>query len=610
MCGIAGLANYECDGVARRAAVMLRELIHRGPDADGISTGAGWAIGARRLAIIDLETGGQPVANEDGTVHAVLNGEIYNFQELRAELIKRGHRLHSRGDTEVLVHLWEDDGPALVSRLRGMFALAIVDERRRTLFLARDRVGKKPLYWARVGAGLAFASELKALRPALAATPALDRAALASFLRWGFVPEGECILAGCAKLPPAHALTFDLASGAVAIEPYWRLEFAPDPGLDLTRAAERLVAELDVAVRLRLVADVPIAIFLSGGLDSGLIATLARRHVPELRALTVSFGADPGELPLARATAESAGIEIEPIVVDPAAGLGTLTELATVFDEPLADPSVVPTLLVARAARRYATVVLNGDGGDEVLAGYRRFLAARVADIGGRSGLRTVAAGVTFAGIGRAGWSQWGTRLRRAAGAADLYDELGPVKFTVGEVAALTGTAPGRLDPVTGSEVARMQQRDFGFFLPGDLLVKMDRATMAASLESRSPLLDHCLIEAMARVPPNVLLHGWRTKAVTRRAATGLLPAEVGRAGKRGFEAPLEAWLDGGWSGEVATVLEDPAATLRQVLDPAGLAPHRAWRQAGDRQRAARALFTLITLEHWLRRWGSGTITT
>ncbi|MBP1620133.1 MAG: asnB 5, partial [Acidobacteria bacterium] len=260
MCGIAGVAGPGVTGVRVPVERMLAALVHRGPDSSGVTEGDGWAIGARRLAIIDLETGDQPVGNEGGEVQAVLNGEIYNYRELREGLAARGHRLRSAGDTEVLVHLWEELGPEMLGRLRGMFALAVFDTRQRTLFLARDRVGKKPLYWARLGGRLLFASELKALRAALPARPALDRRALAAFLAFGFVPEGQCILQGVEKLPPAHWLRLDALTGEVRQRRYWALPGDAAVDVGPAAAAATLLGRLEEAVALRLRADVPLAV--------------------------------------------------------------------------------------------------------------------------------------------------------------------------------------------------------------------------------------------------------------------------------------------------------------------------------------------------------------
>ena len=606
MCGIAGFAGSREEQGSDLVGRMLAALVHRGPDAAGVRTGETWGLGARRLAIIDLVTGDQPVSNERGDVHAVLNGEIYNYVELRAELLARGHRLRSTGDTEVLVHLWEESGPDMVGRLRGMFALAVADERNKTLFLARDRVGKKPLYWTRQGRKLLFASELKGLREALSGRPEVDLDGLAAYLAFGFVPEGQCILRGIEKLPPGHWLSLDMLTGEVRQRRYWRLDLAPDESVNLTDAVQEVVTLLDEAVRLRLRSDVPLAVFLSGGLDSGMVTALAARHHEGLRAITVRLAGTAGETALARATAERAGVELEEMTIDASDGLALLPRLAEVFDEPLADSSAIPTLLIAVRARERATVVLNGDGGDEALAGYRRFLAARVSAWPGAGwwGPRLAA----FLPVAR----DTADRLARGFRAGDRsYLAWGPTKLTPDEVGDLIGPrsattsavdailqAPG---PTAPADLLR--RLDLEFFLPGDLLVKMDRATMAASLEARSPFLDHVFLERVARYPSGLLLRGFRTKSVLRAAGVGLLPPEVRRAPKRGFEVPLEAWLSGAWAGEVKALVDDPSSRLRRLVPGSKLARWAGWSRMPDRRRAARAVFTLLTLEHWLRRW-------
>jgi len=613
MCGIAGFAGQAPGRERELVDAMLAKLVHRGPDAGAAKTGPGWAVGARRLAIIDLTTGDQPVADESGAVIAVCNGEIYNYRELREELLARGHSLRSVGDTEVLVHLWEDYGPEMLQRLRGMFAFALLDTGRQVLFLARDRLGKKPLYWSDSAGGVTFASELKALREALPARPSLAPDATASFLRFGFVPEGQCILAGVRKLPPAHFLELNLRSGGLRVQRYWRLVLEPEPATSFRDAQDELREQLQESVRLRLRSDVPLGVFLSGGLDSGTVAGLAARETGGLRAITVSFVGGEDEVPLARASAARAGAELTAVEVRPEEGLGLLPTMAEVFDEPLADPSCIPTYLVAREARRLVTVVLTGDGGDEGLAGYRRFLAARLAGLPGAPLWGPTAARL-LPGV-PAAW-----RERLVAGLrsrSDRYLAWGPVKFGPSEAASLLGVGesgvPGLHDDgipgadtwaVRGDPINRMRAQEIGFFLPGDLLVKMDRATMANSLEARSPFLDHELLERVARFPSSLLLRGWKTKAVLRAATAGLLPDEVRRAPKRGFEVPLSAWLAGPWGREVTAVLEDPSAAIRALIPTGPLAPWRAWAQHPDGERAARAVYTLLTLEHWLRRWG------
>lgn len=605
MCGIAGWAGgYPEDGQQRLAAALAR-LAHRGPDDEQAVAGEGWAMGARRLAIVDLVTGGQPVCNEDGSVVAVLNGEIYNYVELRAELAARGHRLRSTGDTEVLVHLWEEEGMRLPERLRGMFALALLDSRRRVLLLARDRLGKKPLYLTRQGASLWFASELKALRAAVPALGGVDAAALRSFLAFGFVPEGECILPGVWKLPPAHRALWELDSGRWREEPYWEPVLTGEHRPSRGAAVEEIRARLAEAVRLRLRADVPVAVFLSGGIDSGLVAALAAPAAPALRALTVTFGQGDDELPLARRTARRVGLEVVPVPVDPRQGVELLPQLAEIFDEPLADPSVIPTLLVSRAARQLAPVVLTGDGGDEVFAGYRRHRAGVLAGLPGIA----PAAGVLRRVSGR-GWA--GRFARGVTSHRHPYMEWGPVKLggdgaaeLLGGEEALPASLAGALGRGRGTPLAQqLRGADLLFFLPGDLLPKMDRATMAASLEARSPLLDHLLVEYAAALHPSLLFSAFTTKPLLRAAAAGLLPRAVRRAPKRGFEVPLEEWLAGPWAEEVRALSEDPAAALRPLIPARRLTPWRGWQRHADRQRSARAVYTLLTLEHWLRRWG------
>ncbi|MGE5236947.1 MAG: asparagine synthase (glutamine-hydrolyzing) [Acidobacteriota bacterium] len=610
MCGIAGIVGGMGKPAVWRVEGMLETLRHRGPDSGGVQSGGGWAIGARRLAVIDLVSGDQPVGNEAGDVWAVLNGEVYNYGELREQLKEAGHRLRSNGDSEVLVHLWEDFGPSMVARLHGMFALAVVDDRRRTLLLARDRAGKKPLYWTRQGGQLIFGSELKALRSVMASKPEVDREALAAFLGFGFVPEGQCILRGVEKLPPATWLTLDLLTGEVNQRRYWQLDVAPDEAIGPEAAARELLESLDQAVTRRLRADVPLAVFLSGGLDSGLVSSLAARQVQGLRALTVSFAGGASEAPLARATAERAGLELVEMEVDAAAGRDLLPRLAEVYDEPLADSSVIPTLLVAERARQHATVVLNGDGSDEVLCGYRRFLAARLLGLPGVRVWGELAG--WLAGVAGRGRRASGDRLARGLRAGHrAYLSWGPVKFSAEEVGSLLpGLAPvppeleALLERTRALDaVSQLRLLEFEFFLPGDLLVKMDRATMAASLEARSPFLDHRLLERVAAFPPSVLVRLFQTKSVVRDAARDFLPARVRLAAKRGFEVPLTAWLEGDWASEVRDVLEDPFALVRRYIPGSKLVPWLGWRRRPDRRRAARAVFTLVTLEHWLRRW-------
>lgn len=607
MCGIFGFAGNRVACSPQDTERALALLRHRGPDARGFVSGSGWGIGACRLAILDLVAGDQPVKNEGGTVHAVLNGELYNYRELQQRLRADGHRIRSSGDTELLVHLWEEHGRNLVSHLRGMFALAIADSRTQKLFLARDPLGKKPLYWMRSRGGLFFASELKALRP-FASSWTVDERALGEFLTFGFVPEGSCFVRGVEKLLPGHWLELEIPTGEVRTGCYARFEVAPDPLLREEDAAQRLMELLGEAIALRLRADVPVAVFLSGGLDSATVAALARRLGEEPRLLFVDLG-DNGERRRAATTAASLGLGVDVLAGEQAPSPELFPKLAEVFDEPLADPSVVPTYFVAKAASGEVKVVLNGDGGDELLAGYRRFLlASAVSHAVTRWVMR---AGLAVGGrlLGRPWWGRrFKAGLEEPSGG---YLAWGPVKFTPLEVAEILGREPelqgfrqALQHAPTDSPINRLRALELFFFLPGDLLVKMDRATMACSLEARSPFLDQEVVRFLLTVPPRLLLKGLRTKALLRRATRGLVPALVRRGPKRGFEPPLPRWLAGPWAGEVERIVKDPRCSLRSFLRIGPVTKNLEAMAASDPPRHARAVFTLLTLEHWLSRWG------
>ncbi|MFN3414444.1 MAG: asparagine synthetase B family protein, partial [Thermoanaerobaculum sp.] len=413
---------------------------------------------------------------------------------------------------------------------------------------------------------------------------------------------------GVEKLPPGHWLELDIPTGEIRSGCYSTFEFSPDPTLGEKEAAQRLVELLAEATALRLRADVPVAVFLSGGLDSATIAALSRRLGEEPKLLFVDLG-DAGEKRRATATAASLGLSLEVIPGEKAPDYGLLPKLAEVFDEPLADPSVVPTYFVAQAASAVVKVVLNGDGGDELLAGYRRFLLAAAAEnLSARWALR-----VGLAALGLVLRKPWlSRRFREGLGdPSGGYLAWGPVKFTPKEVASFLGREPD-VSSVSrvlahapeGSAVNRLRALELFFFLPGDLLVKMDRATMACSLEARSPFLDQEVVRFSLTVPPKLLLSPFRTKLLLRRATRGFLPEEVRRGPKRGFEPPLPRWLAGPWAREVKRVLNDPRCSLRGFLRMGPLVKTLNTLAAADPPRHARAVFTILTLEHWLSRWG------
>lgn len=570
MCGIAGGWSERPD--PERLARALDAMVHRGPDSEGSFVGSRGFLGARRLAILDPERGAQPVFNEDRSVAAVLNGEIYNFEALRREL--RGHALSTGCDTEILPHLWEEHGPGMLSRLRGMFALAILDTRRGELVLARDRLGKKPLYYRRDGPSLRFASELRGLRPLLEEAPAVSTAAVLDYLSFGFVPGA--IWEGVDVLPPASWLRFDGAS--LKIERYW----TPPPfeGETSPEDARRAISEA-VAIRLR--SDVPLGLFLSGGIDSTILAAELAKAAPGTPAFTLSFPEGVDETPTAARTAAAFGLK-HVVVPGPGAREG-LEEVVRAFDQPFADPSAGPTLALAREARRHVKVALTGDGGDELFAGYRRHVAARLLDAspGWLSGaLKSVTP--------RA-------RGRTPLGFASRFAEGVGVPFPTRYARWTSGLrdperTPAELEGVDGrSELERFLNADLTFFLPGDLLVKMDRATMWHGLEARSPFLDVDVLAAARRVPPAKLLTRFRTKAWLRRLYADVLPAEVRRGSKKGFEPPLEAWMAGPLRPLADDVLGSPGSKVWTYVDrslAAGASP--------------KLRYTLLALELWLRR--------
>ena len=565
MCGICGIARKDGAPVEAPAlARMAAALAHRGPDDEGIETLGPVGLGHRRLSIIDLSPDGhQPMANEDGSVRIVFNGEIYNFRELRAGLEARGHRFRSRSDTEVIVHLYEELGTDCLTRLRGMFALAIWDEPRRRLFLARDRVGKKPLYYADNPARFLFGSEIKAILAAGGVERRPDLQALHHYLTYQYVPAPWTAFAGIRCLPPAHFLL--LEEGRTRLERYWRLPYLPKLQAPEAALEEELRARLREAVRLRLVSDVPLGAFLSGGVDSSaVVALMARESAEPVRTFSIGFREEEfDELAFARLVAERCGTRHTEWVVEPRA-LEILPRLVWHFDQPFADPSAIPTWHVARLAREHVTVVLNGDGGDENFAGYGRYAANEETLRLERSlPLRAWRRARALAGGLRRAWRA-GALPRRLAGlrppSVEMENALRICHFTNEEKAALCTPefvrGAGGTDSFAllfaaygGAGDAEFLDRalaaDVGMYLPDDLLVKVDVASMASSLEARSPFLDHELMEFAARLPAGSKLLRGETKRILKRALRGLVPDTVLERPKMGFGVPLGRWFRG-----------------------------------------------------------------
>jgi asparagine synthase (glutamine-hydrolysing) len=554
VCGICGIAEASAAADPARLAAMSATLVHRGPDSDGTFVDGPVALAARRLSIIDLETGDQPLANEDGTVHVVQNGEIYNYRELQAELEQAGHRFRTRSDTEVLAHLYEEHGERFPERLRGMFAIALWDAVRRRLVLARDRFGIKPLYYQARNGGLEFASELRALPRG-----DVDLDALEAFLAFNAIPAPLSIFRGTRKLPPGHMLVWE--GGEPRLERYARPAPAPASQLrheDEGFLAEELRARLRDSVRAHLVADVPVGVLLSGGVDSGTLAALAAQESSEpLRTFSIGFEeASFDELADARLVAERYSTHHCELVLRPHAAL-LLPALAEAFDEPFADSSALPTYLVSQLAAQEVKVALSGEGGDELFGGYYTYVADRLAErTGGLARLARPLVELLPSSNRRASIDYRAKRFTRAAHLPPLerhhaWKEI----FSDDARAELTGRR-STFDPVDlyrerfseteGAELlARLQDVDLGLYLVDDLLVKTDRASMAHSLEARVPFLDPLVAGFALQLPDRHKVRGLRKKVLLRKAVEPLLPQRIVHGRKRGFSIPAAAWLRG-----------------------------------------------------------------
>ena len=554
MCGICGIVSSNGPADPDRVAAMSAKLVHRGPDSDGVFAEDHAALAARRLAIIDLETGDQPIANEDSTVHVVQNGELYNYRELRAELERAGHRFRTHGDTEVLVHLYEQEGLGFARRLRGMFAVALWDAAHQRLVLARDRFGIKPLYYRDTTDGLEFASELRALPRG-----EIDLAALEAFLAFNSIPAPLTIFREVRKLPPGHVLVWE--GGEARLERYARPAPAPEGELredDEAELIEELRGRLRDSVRAHLVADVPVGVLLSGGIDSAALTALAAQETAQpVRTFSIGFQERSfDELSDARLVAERYGTQHRELVLRPDAAL-LLPALADAFDEPFADSSALPTYLVSQLAAQDVKVALSGEGGDELFGGYYTYVADLLAErTGGLARLARPLVERLPTSTARASFDYKAKRFVRGAHLPPLerhhaWKEI----FSRDARAELTGRSNG-FDPVDvyrarfaeteGADLlARLQDVDLGIYLVDDLLVKTDRASMAHSLEARVPFLDPAVTNLALALPTRHRVHGLRKKVLLRKAVAPLVPERIVKGKKRGFSIPAAAWLRG-----------------------------------------------------------------
>ncbi len=628
MCGIAGIADFSGRGVDERiVASMCAAICHRGPDDHGLmafrSAGAASAVlGSQRLSIIDVAGGHQPIANEDESIWTVLNGEIYNFAALRARLEASGHQFATRSDTEVIVHLYEEMGPDFVGELDGMFALALWDRANERLVLARDRFGKKPLLYADRGGRLSFASEFTGLLVDGGIDTSLDSTALDYYLTFMSVPAPHTIYRGIRKLPPAHRLVRDRAG--LRIEPYWRLSFAPKSRLSEGEAIERFHELFRAAVQKRLISEVPLGAFLSGGIDSSaVVAVMAKLADAPVKAFSIGFGdSSYNELPHARRVAQAFNCEHHEFVVEPRA-VDVLPTLVRHYGEPFADSSAIPSYYLARLTRQHVTVALNGDGGDESFGGYRRY-RLHLMEEQMRSALPMSVRKPVFGLLGRmypkADWAPRPLRARSTfeALARDsvgayfhsvslMRDDMRRKLFSdtfrrdLGGYSAFNVFERHAATAQTDDPLALIQYLDLKTYLPGDINTKVDRASMAHSLETREPLMDHPLVEWLGTLPSSVKVRGQEGKWLLKKAMEPRLSQDVLYRQKMGFAVPLAKWF----RGPLRTRLRD--AVLGERLAGTGYF-NRAYltelldhHQSGRRDYSA-PLWSLLMFDAFLRQ--------
>jgi asparagine synthase (glutamine-hydrolysing) len=600
VCGIAGLYSPTAAPNPELVDAMRAAIVHRGPDEGSTDAFDHCVLGHQRLKVIDLRTGYQPVTNEAGDVVAVFNGEAYNFQALREEL--RGHEIRGTGDTPVLPHLYEESGPRFVERLHGMFALALWDSSRQRLVLARDRLGKKPLLWTRLPDGtLAFASELKALLRLPNLTRDIDLPALDAYLALQYVPGDITALRGVRKVPPGHVLIVE--GGEERLERYWEPRPA-EPSRSDDEWLERLRLSVGAAVRRRLIADVPLGALLSGGIDSSIVvALMAEASVEPVRTFTVGFADERyDERAYARAVAQRYGTVHEELALE-ADIAATLPRFAAAFDEPLGDEAALPTFLIAEQARRHVTVALAGDGGDEAFAGYERYVAHGLAQRVPGPAARVGAAALWRLPAAR---REPRSPLFRAARFLDVAGstprerygrlmEVFPLELRRQLWSDGSLAEPVRLEP-TRPDIAGLQLLDLRTYLPGDLLLKADIASMAHSLELRSPLLDHEVVELGLALPDRLKARGREGKVALRRAFAAELPPEVAERGKTGFGVPLGRWF----RDDLRELAGDALATDRGWFRPETVTRLLDEHVSGRRDHGHR-LWCLLMLELWVR---------
>jgi asparagine synthase (glutamine-hydrolysing) len=621
VCGIAGYLRLDGGRAEREVVVAMNDaIVHRGPDSAGYLVEGPVAMGMRRLSIIDVKGGDQPIFSPDRRHAIVYNGETYSFPAERERLAAAGRRFETHTDTETVLALFEEKGAAGLEPMRGMFGFAIWDSREQELFIARDRMGQKPLHWYCDDQVFLFASEIKSILVGLARLgrprPAVEERALVPYMAYGYVPAPLTAFQGIHKLPPAHHLTLSTEKSP-EIRRYWETRPQPDRSLSEDEHFEALEATLEDAVRIRMISDVPLGAFLSGGIDSSTVVGLMAR-VANAPVKTFSIGfedQDFDELRYARQVAEHLGTDHHELVVKPDAE-AILEDLVRHFDEPFADSSAIPTYYVSKMARQEVTVTLSGDGGDELFAGYGRYLRASSGGVlaslplAMRRGIFGGLAGLLPPGF-------FGRAKLESLGLDD--DERYVHEISCGlsgghgslfhpDLAARIGStdpSPYFLDRMRGQAedaVSRRAHADMGLYLPDDILVKVDRMSMMVSLEARSPLLDHKVVELSSRIPPELKIKGGETKYLLRRLARKLVPASAIDRRKQGFAVPISRWFNEDWSRRTDDLLDSLARPERGLFRAETLVRLREEHRRGRRDHG-QLLWSLIMLEMWLRTY-------
>jgi len=622
MCGICGVAGGDPSESEELVGRMCDAMVHRGPDDEGGIQLDGVTLGSRRLSIIDLEGGHQPIHNEDSTVWVIQNGEIYNHLELRKLLVAAGHEFTTQSDTEVLAHGYEEWGESMVERLNGMFAFAVLDRRRRRVLLARDRMGIKPLHYAVDGKRLVFGSELKCLLCDPALRRDIDPVALDEYLALEFVPSPRSMVRGISKLPPAHTLEWWLGSGIHRLHRYWSPTLEEENGSrgrSIDEECEELRTVLRESVRKELISDVPLGVFLSGGIDSSAVTAMMSQLGTDVKSFSVGFAERSfDESRYARQVAQHLGTDHHELTLEPSMLLNLIPKLPTLLDEPLGDASIIPTYLLSAFTRRHVKVALGGDGGDELFAGYPTVQAHRLAGYYNRAP-RLLRKGLIEPVVGRLPVSRanlsFDFRAKRfVGGAAHPVHErhrrwMG--SFTAEERTALLSSdvreqlAAGghvRLAELDGAElqdpINQVLLMDMRLYLENDILVKLDRASMMASLEGRVPLLNNDFVAYATRLPLSMKLRGLRSKFLLKRALRGLLPDSILNRPKKGFGIPVADWFRGPLKEQMLSVLSPERIARKGFFDGAAVAALVGDHLSGRRDNR-KQLWTLFVFELW-----------